>query len=260
MDPRAEGMHHLAGEDDSKDGGPCDFWSSRTWPGAAEALKPVQLRLSYMPCGHMQMPFLTSWFLICFGHSSQGSLLPSLLSQLRPGFSFLPLSVECSWLAWGRGLLPGQLPVRLAQSHVLNSHCVCSVSQFVVGRIWMFHIFPLLLCLSPGGLVASTASGEHFALTPMSLQCGCWCPNFPHSFRVLPTFCLTAPTGVSPSPWTVCLPLWHLHLQDSWASQTSQVQSWTLELPLQPSCLTWWSRGLGAFLTSLLISNLPPVL
>ena len=66
--PRAEGVHHLAGglrddsgsEDDSKDGGPCDFWSTQTWPGAAEALKPVQLRLAYVPCSHMQTPFLTS--------------------------------------------------------------------------------------------------------------------------------------------------------------------------------------------------------
>lgn len=65
---RAEGMQHLAGglrddtgsEDDSKDGGPCDLRSTRTWPGAAEALKPVQLWVAYMPCSHMQMPFLTS--------------------------------------------------------------------------------------------------------------------------------------------------------------------------------------------------------
>lgn len=136
-----------------------------------------------MPCSHMQMPFLTSCFCICFSHSSQGSLLPSLLSQLLPDFSFLPLSVECSLLAWGRGLLPGQLPVGLAQSHVLNSHCVCSVSVCGWEDMDVSH-FPFLLCLSPGGLVASTASGDHSALTPMSLQCGCWCPNFPHSFGV----------------------------------------------------------------------------
>ena len=86
----------------------------------------------------------------------------------------------------------------LAQSHVLNSHCICSVSQFVVGRIWMFHvsrpcfvlplegrwhpqpvetILPSLLCLS------SVAAGAPTSLTPSgSYPLSVWQlpPGFPH--------------------------------------------------------------------------------
>ena len=204
------------------------------WPGQGQQKPFSQLSpgFSWVPCRHMQMLFFAIWFFNPSQAHCPGSVPISV-------FFLCVLCAPCS-LGEG-GLLPGQLQVGRAQGHMVKLQlCLYGVSVLGLGGCKYIMFCHLALSFS------RRAGGLHTCRECAALPCvsrvssvGLMVPPLPSLLWGLTysLFWQCAPR-LPRHPWTsLSLPLWHLHLQGLWASQTSRVQSWTLELPPQPRCL-----------------------